>query len=86
MTVRIPTLLHSYTGGRREVEASGSSVGEVMDSLDRVYPGLRFRVIDEQDRIRQHMLIFVNGKKVEELSQPLGPADQVQILGALSGG
>ena len=85
MNVLIPTPLHSYTG-RREVEASGATLGSVLSDLDRRYPGIRFRMIDEQDRMRPHIRFFVNGRQVFDLSQPLGPADRVQIVQALSGG
>jgi molybdopterin synthase sulfur carrier subunit len=54
--------------------------------LDRRYPGMRFRMIDEQDAIRPHVRIFVNGEQVWGLETPLRPSDEVQILQALSGG
>jgi hypothetical protein len=57
-----------------------------MADLDRQYPGLRFRVIDEQDRVRPHMRFFVNGEQVLDLSHPLQSTDTVQIVQALSGG
>jgi molybdopterin synthase sulfur carrier subunit len=83
--VVIPTPLRSYTG-RREVEASGETLAGLLVDLDRQYPGIRFRVIDEQDRMRRHVRFFVNGKAVAELSHPLGPADALVIVPALSGG
>ena len=86
MKVLLPTPLASYTANRREVEAGGATLDELFDDLDRRYPGLRFRVIDEQDAIRPHMRIFVNGEQVWRLDTPLGPGDRVQILQALSGG
>ena len=58
----------------------------LLADLDRRYPGIRFRVVDEQDRMRPHMRFFVNGEQVFELSQPLRPTDAVQIVQALSGG
>ena len=54
--------------------------------LDRRYPGLRFRMVDEQDRLRRHMRFFVNHEAVLELSHPLGPGDDLAIVQALSGG
>jgi molybdopterin synthase sulfur carrier subunit len=54
--------------------------------LDRRYPGLRFRIITEQDMIRQHIRIFVNEEQVRELSVALHPDDQIHIICALSGG
>ena len=58
--VRIPTPLRSYTGGASEVAAEGATLAELLLDLDRRHPGLRFRVVDEQGRLRQHMRIFVN--------------------------
>ncbi len=85
MKVLIPTPLRSYTA-EREVEASGSTLAAVLLDLDRRYPGIRFRMIDEQDRMRPHMRFFVNGEQVFDLSRPLGPGEDVQIVQALSGG
>lgn len=85
MKVIIPTPLRSYTG-RREVEAGGPTLAAVLADLDRQYPGIRFRVVDEQDRMRPHVRFFVNGEAVLDLSQPLGPTDQIVIIPALSGG
>ena len=85
MKVLIPSPLLSYTR-EREVEAAGTTFAELMADLDRQYPGLKFRVIDEQDRVRPHMRFFVNGEQVLTLSRPLQPTDTVQIVQALSGG
>ena len=86
MTVRIPTPLRSYTQQRAEVEANGSTLAALLADLDQRHPGIRFRMIDEQDRIRQHIRIFVNREQVHDLHTPLSPSDEVQILQALSGG
>lgn len=85
MRVRIPSPLLSYT---REpvVEADGATVDALLRDLDRRYPGFRFRMVDEQDRIRPHMRLFVNGALARDLALPLGPGDDVQIVQALSGG
>ena len=85
MKVTIPGPLLSYTQ-QREVEAAGSTFAELLADLDRQYPGLRFRVIDEQDRIRAHMRFFVNGEQVFDMDCPLHSAHTVQIVQALSGG
>jgi sulfur-carrier protein len=86
MRVFVPTPLRSYTDGRAEVDAAGATLAELLENLNRAFPGFRFRLIDEQDRIRQHMRIFVNREPVRTLDVPLRPADEVQILQALSGG
>jgi molybdopterin converting factor small subunit len=86
MTVRIPTPLRSYTQQQSEVEADGATLAELLIDLDRRFPGIRFRMIDEQDAIRPHIRIFVNREQVRDLSWSLHRSDEVQILQALSGG
>jgi molybdopterin converting factor small subunit len=85
MKVLIPSALRSYTE-RSETEARGANLAALLVDLERQYPGIRFRVIDEQDRIRRHIRIFVNGEQARDLSQPLKSADEVIIVQALSGG
>ena len=85
MRVLIPTPLHSYTG-QAHVEANGGDLGAVLSDLDRQYPGIRFRVVDEQDRIRRHVRVFVNGDQAMDLARPLRASDEVIIVQALSGG
>lgn len=85
MQVLIPGPLLSYTKTSR-VEASGATMAELLADLDRQFPGLRFRVIDEQDRMRAHMRFFVNGEQVFDMNHALRPTDAIQIVQALSGG
>jgi len=85
MKVLIPGALRSYTESSETVVA-GATLSAVLADLDRQYPGIRFRMIDEQDRIRRHIRIFVNGEQVRGLSQPLRVTDEVVIVQALSGG
>ena len=85
MKVLIPSSLLSYTK-EQNVEASGTTLTELLADLDRQYPGLRFRVIDEQDTMRAHMRFFVNGEQVFDLKRPLKPTDEIAIVQALSGG
>ena len=85
MKVLIPGALRSYTE-QAQVEIGGATLGAVLTGLDRSYPGIRFRMIDEQDQIRRHIRIFVNGEQVRVLSQPLNATDEVVIVQALSGG
>ena len=86
MRVRIPTPLRSYTGQAAEVEASGATVDELLHDLDRRYPGLRFRVVDEQQALRPHMKVFVGTDSVRDLRTPLDDVDEVTLMQALSGG
>jgi sulfur-carrier protein len=83
--VLIPTPLLSYTSAK-EIEAEGATLGEVVLDLERRFPGIRFRIIDEQDQLRPHMRFFVNGEQVFSLGHVLKPGDGVQIVQALSGG
>jgi sulfur-carrier protein len=85
MKVLIPSALQSYTQTSR-AEASGSTLGEVLLDLDQQYPGIRFRMIDEQEQVRRHIRIFVNGVSVNMLSQTVQASDEVVIVQALSGG
>ena len=83
--VLIASPLLSYTGAD-EVEARGASLGALLEDLDRRYPGIRFRMVDEQDQLRKHMRFFVNGEIVKDLAYPIKPGDEVGIVQALSGG
>jgi len=85
MKVLIPTPLRSYTNDRL-VDADGADVAALLADLDRRYPGIRFRMIDEQDRVRPHIRLFVNGEQVDDLREALAPGDEVCIVQALSGG
>ena len=86
MKVRIPTPLRSYTSQQANVEAEGATVDELLRDLDRRFPGLRFRVVDEQNQLRQHMNVFVDGERCRDLSTPLAGIDEVVVMQALSGG
>jgi molybdopterin converting factor small subunit len=86
MRVLLPSPLASYTGNRREVEAEGATVAELAADLDRRYPGIRFRMIDEQGAIRPHIKVFVNREQVPGIGARLSPGDEVLIVAALSGG
>jgi molybdopterin synthase sulfur carrier subunit len=85
MRVLIPSPLHDYTGAA-EVEAEGATLDELLRDLDRRHPGLRFRIVDEQDRMRPHVRFFVDGDQVFDLGRRLAPGQSVQIVQALSGG
>ena len=87
MIVRIPGLLRSYTKGVDTVEvATAATLGDVLNTLDARFPGLRFRIVDEQSAIRPHIKLFVDGVLARNLSAPLASAGELMIVGALSGG
>jgi molybdopterin synthase sulfur carrier subunit len=84
--VLIPSQLIAYTDGASRVEAVGASVGAVLDDLDARFPGLKFRVIDEQDRVRKHMRMFIGQDETRSVAAALADGDELLIFGALSGG
>jgi molybdopterin converting factor small subunit len=83
--VLVPGALRSYTGAT-QVDAAGDTLLALFADLDQRYPGMRFRFVDEQDRLRPNMRVFVNGADVRDLGHPLQPDDFVAIVLALSGG
>ena len=85
MKVLIPDALLSYTQSRH-ADAQGETLAELLADLDRQYIGIRFRMVDEQDRVRRHIRIFVNGEQVNNIAHALSANDDVVIVQALSGG
>lgn len=86
MKVRIPSPLRSYTEQKAWVDGDGGTVDELLRDLDRQFPGMRFRVVDEQGRLRTHMKIWINQDAVRDLSTSVSPSDEITIMQALSGG
>jgi sulfur-carrier protein len=91
--VLIPGILRSYTGGADRIDlllpttaSPVPTVATVLTELDARCPGLRFRIVDEQGRIRAHIKIFCAGALVRDLEAPVPPAAEVMLVGALSGG
>jgi sulfur-carrier protein len=85
MKVLIPGALRSYTR-ESQVDAIGDTLHALFADLERRYPGLRFRVVDEQQQLRPNMRIFVNGVGVRDLQHALQRDDFVAVVLALSGG
>jgi len=86
LKVRIPSVLYSYTKGLSEVDGRGETVDDVLRDLDARYPGLRFRIIDETDKIRQHIMIFIDTRRVTVLTELVDPAAELVIVPSISGG
>lgn len=90
MQVRIPGLLRSYTHGAEmvgvEPRSATPTLADALADLDARFPGLRFRIIDEQGAIRPHIKIFVDGELARELGTVTRPDAELMIVGALSGG
>ena len=85
MRVLIPAPLRTYTRASW-VTADGDSLAALLADLDAKYPGIRFRMIDEQERMRPHIRFFVNGTQTFDLQRRLASGDEVLIVQALSGG
>jgi molybdopterin synthase sulfur carrier subunit len=85
-TVRIASPLHSYTGGASRVDGRGATLAEVLGDLEQRYPGIRFRMIDEQNRVRPHLRLFINSEEARDLAAPVRGGDTVHVICALSGG
>jgi molybdopterin converting factor small subunit len=86
VAVLIPSQLISYTDGATRVAAEGATVGAVLADLDRQFSGIRFRVIDEQDRVRRHVRLLIGQDETRDLARAITPSDELMIFGALSGG
>lgn len=86
MRVLIPGPLRDYTANAAAVSADGLTLGSLLADLDQRFPGLRFRIVDEQGRIRRHIKFFVDGVQATDLSPTLDRANEVMIVCALSGG
>ncbi len=86
MKVHIPSALRSYTAQRGELDVEGATVADVLTSLERRFPGIRFRIITEQDTLRPHIRLFVNDTQAFDLKTVLQRDDELYIVCALSGG
>ena len=89
ITVRIPTPLRPMTGGKSEVEATGNSIGELIDQLNNVHPGLKDRICDERGEIRRFLNVYLNEEDIRFLTgkdTPLKDGDAVSIVPAIAGG
>jgi MoaD family protein len=87
--VRIPTPLRSYTKNLEEVDATGATVGELILDLEKSFPGIRERLLDEKGGVRRYVNIFHNDEDIrflEELRTPVKDGDRVAIVPAIAGG
>ncbi|MDN5854317.1 MAG: MoaD/ThiS family protein [Actinomycetia bacterium] len=89
VTVRIPTILRTYTGGESQVSADGDNLSAVIDSLDGNYPGIKSRVIDEQGALRRFVNVYVGNDDVrfaEGLATATPDGTQISVIPAVAGG
>src|SRR5436305_2018400 len=85
-TVHIPSVMRTLTGGDREVIAAGSTLGEIVESLEAAYPGLKSRLA-EGDRIRPGLAVFVDGAQVRpDLTTRVADAAEIYFAPAIAGG
>ncbi len=87
--VRIPTPLQKITREKSEVELNGANIRELIDDLERNFPGIKERICDETGKIRRFINIYVNEEDVRFLKQdqtPLKDGDEVSIIPAIAGG
>jgi sulfur-carrier protein len=88
-TVRIPPVLRTQAGGQKQVQAAGSTVGEVITSLTSAHPGLREQLLTAEGSLNRFVNVYVNGSDVrylQELETPIGDADTLVLLPAMAGG
>jgi sulfur-carrier protein len=87
--VRIPPVLRAQAGNNKQVDASGATVGEVIDSLVGQFPSLREQLIGSDGSLNRFVNVYVNGRDIryeQELATPVGDTDTVILLPAMAGG
>lgn len=88
-TIKIPTPLRSYTQDKGEVVASGATIGDVLQNLDKKFPGIGARLMDEKGAVRRYINIFHNDEDIrflDNLGTPVSDADRISIIPAIAGG
>lgn len=89
VSVRIPTILRTYTGGASEVSAQGENLGAVIDDLEANHPGIRGRVLDDNGDLRRFVNVYVGNDDVrflDDLATPTPDGAQVSVIPAVAGG
>jgi sulfur-carrier protein len=89
VSVRIPTILRTYTGGESEVSATGANLAEVLDDLDANYAGIKARILDEDGKLRRFVNVYVGNDDVrfqDDLATPTPDGTEVSVIPAVAGG
>jgi molybdopterin converting factor small subunit len=89
VSVRIPTILRTYTGGESEVSAEGSTLADVLDDLDSSYAGIKARILDDAGELRRFVNVYVGNDDVrflDNLATPTPDGTQVSVIPAVAGG
>jgi molybdopterin synthase sulfur carrier subunit len=87
--IRIPTPLRKLTGEREVVEADGSTIDEILQSLDSNYPGLKDRICDEQGNVRRFVNVYLNDEDIrflDDRATSVNEGDEISIVPAIAGG
>jgi len=87
--VRIPTPLRKLTNEQEVVDAEGATIGDIIDQLDKAYPGLAERICDEEGNVRRFVNVFVNDEDIRFLDDkktPVKEGDEISIVPAIAGG
>lgn len=88
-SIRIPTPLRKLTNELEVVQASGGNVGEIIESLDKAFPGLKERICDDQGNVRRFVNVFVNDEDIRFLNDKataVKETDEISIVPAIAGG
>ncbi len=89
VSVRIPTILRTYTGGESEVTAAGATLAEILDDLDSNYSGIKGRILDDDGKLRRFVNVYVGNDDVrflDDLQTPTPAGTQVSVIPAVAGG
>ncbi|WP_028644727.1 MoaD/ThiS family protein [Nocardioides sp. URHA0020] len=89
VSVRIPTILRTYTGGDSEVSATGATLGEVLEDLDAHFSGIKGRILDESGALRRFVNVYVDNDDVrflDNLDTPTPDGTQISVIPAVAGG
>ncbi|MFC5728711.1 MULTISPECIES: MoaD/ThiS family protein [Nocardioides] len=89
VSVRVPTILRTYTGGESEVTAEGANVAEVLEDLDAKYSGIKGRILDEDGKLRRFVNVYVGNDDVrfqDDLATPTPDGTEISVIPAVAGG
>ncbi len=88
-SVFIPSPLRRYTAGQSKVQVSGGTISELIENLERQYPGVKSRLCDESGQIKRYVNVFVNDEEIRALQGAdtrLADKDEITIVPAMAGG
>ena len=88
-TVRIPSPLRKYTDGQSKVQTNGATIGELIESLEAQFPGIKTRLCDDSNQIKRYVNVFVNDEEIRTLhgiDTAVTDKDEISIVPAMAGG